>query len=242
MPGSVARREVRNATFDICGRVLVIGQWSQSHSHASGLGRRRSQHLPGTMVMQRCHARISFPQRQGSLGGSALDPGISVGRALSRGFESRSTEPPMKTASRRIRVTIPPAVVVARLALQDEPSPRRRRLSVLDRRASERRRSRLISGDRVIGPARARGPRRQLRSCPADGVPDASPRRSSGRGGESYPRIALCDDVAGVASAATRACRAGPPLRSGPSPRSGAPLRRVPPAPACHDLHLAGGE
>ena len=44
-----------------------------------------------------------------------------------------------------------------------------------------------------------------LMSCP---VPYRTPsRRSSGRGGEPYPRIALCDDVAGVASAATRACR-----------------------------------
>ena len=66
-------------------------------------------------------------------------------------------------------------------------------------------------------------------------------RRSSGRDGEPYSRITLCDDVAGVASAATRAC-AGPPLRFGPSSQSGALLRRVPPAPARHDLHVAGGE
>ena len=38
--------------------------------------------------------------------------GISGGRALSRGFESRSTEPPVR-ASRRIRVTVPTAASMA---------------------------------------------------------------------------------------------------------------------------------
>jgi hypothetical protein len=118
----------------------------------------------------------------------------------------------------------------------DQPSPRRRRLCALDRRAPERRS--FIPGARVIGSARVRAPSfaRVL------------------RGGVSDPRMPLLwprwralsphsfvHHVAGVASAATRAC-AVPPLRSGPSPRSGAPLQRVPPAPACHDLHVAGGE
>lgn len=69
---------------------------------------------------------------------------ISGGRALSRSFVSRSTEPPMKTASRRIRVTIPPAVAVTRSRHLRRASTcgsgsRWRPLSFLDRRARERR-------------------------------------------------------------------------------------------------------
>jgi hypothetical protein len=203
--------------------------------------------LPGTLAVQRCHAQVVFADRtEKGWAGSALDLGISGGRALSRSSESRSTEPPRKTASRRIRVTIPPAVAVAR----SRPL----------RRASHMRIGPICAyrvPASITVALRGAGDRLERHRDRQDGRPGrALPsaanvcplsyrtpgRRSSGRGGEAYSPLSFVHDVAGVASAATRACRVGPPLRSGPPARSKAPLRRVPPAPACHDLHVAGGE
>lgn len=39
-----------------CGRLLVIGEWSQCHPHTSGHRQAMTSTLPGTIVMQRCHA------------------------------------------------------------------------------------------------------------------------------------------------------------------------------------------
>lgn len=100
--------------------------------------------------------------------------GISGGRALSRVPACRSTEPPIRTASRRIRVTVPAAVAVARSRPPRRTSHARlcphrcwRRLSAFAPCTPERRRSRVISGHRVPDADGSSRHRRPLRSCPA---------------------------------------------------------------------------
>ncbi len=170
--------------------------------------------LRGSQVVQRRHTQISFTKRRRSRGGPALDLGISVGRALSRGCESRSTEPPMKTASRRIRVTIPAAVVVAHF----RPLRRTSLMRIWLHRTGADLASSIdapVRGGRASSSAAVGSARpeieaylAQIRSCPARWRTGPPGRRSSSRGREPYSPHSFVHDVAGVASAATRACRA----------------------------------
>ena len=112
MTGGVAPLEVGTATVDICSRLLVIGDRNQSHPH---IGSQRCQ-----LCEEPRWCSVAIPKSRslnGKSGRVRPRSRISDGRALSRGCESRSTKPPMKTASRRIRVTIPPAFGVARSRL-----------------------------------------------------------------------------------------------------------------------------
>ena len=60
-----------------------------------GIGDRCRRRRQEPSVVRRCHAQVVFADRaEESLGGPVLDLPISVGRALSRDSESRSTEPP----------------------------------------------------------------------------------------------------------------------------------------------------
>jgi hypothetical protein len=196
--------------------------------------------------VQRRHTQVAFARRRGSLAGPPSITDLGRPGSISRlreplnraadedGVSAHSRDDPSR--SRRGRLS-PSETSVAHA---DRASPRRRRPKVLDRRAG-RRWSRLIFPGCVISSTEARGVDRAASLLPGPvAYRTTRPPLPRPRWRALSPH-SFVHDVAGLASAATRAC-AGPPLRSGPSARSGAPLRRMPPAPACHDLHVAGGE
>lgn len=151
----------------------MIGDWSQSHAHASGHRQTTSSTLLRTTVVQHNHAQVSLPRQQVSLGGPSLDLTISFSTALSHGSASSFDRAAVKTASRRIRVTILPRSTWHALALHDE---RRTCGSVLTAPATSQRLRSLRAGASAIAchlrrprdwPGGSSLPRHPLRSCPA---------------------------------------------------------------------------